>query len=297
MSGISLMQNNQIHWALGGGKPQAIKIIATAIGLNLPPKFIIPTPDLPSADFLALSEIATRNNIPILSFQEIRESDLKTLDFLLTCRFPILPKKLFSAPKFGSVNFHNSLLPQYRGTHPVSWVLINDEKETGVTLHLIDEKIDNGPIIYQEKFLIEDKMNLWDLTEHLENLTCKIFSQFITHLHLYGGLPAMTVQEGIRSKAPRRHPEDSRIDFSHSARQIVKLIKALPTPLPSAFCYLDKTPIVFTDAELAEEFFSERCPEGTVQAKILPNIYVVKAKNSFIKVYCDHDIPIGSVLK
>jgi len=96
---------------------------------------------------------------------------------------------------------------------------------------------------------------------------------------------------------PRRFPKDSRLDFKLTARQIVKLVKALPAPLPAAFCFLNNSPISFSDAEFAEEFFSERCPEGTVQAKIFPNIYLIKVKNSFVKMYSNDEIPIGAVLE
>jgi methionyl-tRNA formyltransferase len=291
------MNKNAISWALAGGKYQAIKLVTTAIELNAPPAFISPAPDLPHNDRIALTMVARDHNIPIVAFSDLNSIRLKNLDFLLTCRYPILSKELFSAPRFGSFNFHNSLLPQYRGTHPVSWVLINDEKETGVTLHFIDEKIDNGPILFQQPVSISDNMNLWHLTEQLETTTCQIFKKLINHLNQYGDLPPMETQQGTKSTAPRRYPDEGRIDFSMSARQIVKLVKALPAPLPNAFCFLNSTPITFTDAELADDFYSEQCQEGTVQAKILPNIYIIKAKNAFIKMYSDFNIPIGAVLE
>ncbi|KPA10982.1 methionyl-tRNA formyltransferase, partial [Candidatus Magnetomorum sp. HK-1] len=63
----------------------------------------------------------------------------------------ILPKTIFAVPKYGCINIHPSLLPNYRGASPTKMILCNKEKETGLTSHYIDEGIDTGNIIYQVK--------------------------------------------------------------------------------------------------------------------------------------------------
>ncbi|MCD5396737.1 MAG: hypothetical protein LRZ98_01080 [Candidatus Pacebacteria bacterium] len=68
----------------------------------------------------------------------------------------ILPKKLLNIPKFGTINLHPSLLPKYRGPSPIMSAILNDEKKTGVSLILLDEKMDHGPIIAQQKILINE---------------------------------------------------------------------------------------------------------------------------------------------
>src|SRR3989344_8753370 len=74
----------------------------------------------------------------------------KNLDFGLVYAYgEIIPKKLLELPKYGFLNVHPSLLPKYRGTSPIAGPLINDEKQTGVTIIKMDEKVDHGPIIAQ----------------------------------------------------------------------------------------------------------------------------------------------------
>jgi len=77
------------------------------------------------------------------------------LDLIITCEFSqILERDIISVPKIGCVNLHPSLLPKYRGPAPIFWVLYHEEKMTGITIHWIDEKIDTGDILAQQKISI-----------------------------------------------------------------------------------------------------------------------------------------------
>ena len=70
---------------------------------------------------------------------------------------------MLDLPKNGCINFHAGLLPKYRGLFPIFYAITNDEKKFGVTVHYMDEKFDNGPIIFQEEVLIGEKENILDL--------------------------------------------------------------------------------------------------------------------------------------
>ena len=77
-------------------------------------------------------------------------------DVIVVVAFRMLPKLIWEIPKYGTFNLHASLLPNYRGAAPINWVIINGEKESGVTTFFIDEKIDTGAIIMSKKVNIED---------------------------------------------------------------------------------------------------------------------------------------------
>lgn len=77
-------------------------------------------------------------------------------DLIIVVAFRMLPKVIWEIPKYGTFNLHASLLPNYRGAAPINWVIINGEKETGVTTFFIDEKIDTGTVIMSEKVNIKD---------------------------------------------------------------------------------------------------------------------------------------------
>ena len=90
----------------------------------------------------------------------------------------IFKKELISIPKLGCINLHTSLLPKYRGLMPTFWVLKNMEKYTGVSVFFVDEGIDSGPIIIQQKVLI-DNMNQSQLIEHTKKIGMELISESI----------------------------------------------------------------------------------------------------------------------
>lgn len=73
----------------------------------------------------------------------------------------MMPEVLWSVPPFGTINLHGSLLPAYRGAAPINWAIIKGEKETGVTIFLLDKKIDTGHILHQKKVIIKAEDNFW----------------------------------------------------------------------------------------------------------------------------------------
>ena len=103
-----------------------------------------------------------------ISFEKLREFIVAFNIDLLVCHgyMKILPEKVFSAPKLGSINIHPSLLPKYRGPSPTYWVLKNREKTTGLTCHYIDEGVDTGNIIAQKEIVIEQKIQLSPLLKN-----------------------------------------------------------------------------------------------------------------------------------
>jgi len=102
------------------------------------------------------------------------------LDLCLVYAFSqIIPKDLLNIPKLGFWNIHPSLLPKYRGPSPIAYSLIFGEIETGVTIIKMDEKIDHGPIIAQEKLKIEDHDRRPDLEKKLTNLGFNLFKKTV----------------------------------------------------------------------------------------------------------------------
>ena len=87
-------------------------------------------------------------------FNVIQTIKNNNINIGITYYFPIIPKEIWSIPQFGIVNIHYSLLYSYKGPDPVEWQLYNNEKETGVSIHFISNKIDEGNIIVQERISI-----------------------------------------------------------------------------------------------------------------------------------------------
>ena len=99
----------------------------------------------------------------------------QTPDLIITaCHGQIIPQKTLRAPKYGALNIHPSLLPKYRGAAPVPWTLLNKETETGVTIFKMDQGIDTGPILAQEKTSIKPQKTSQDLLNRLFKLGTKL---------------------------------------------------------------------------------------------------------------------------
>ena len=86
----------------------------------------------------------------------------------------MIPRIVWNIPKYGTINLHASLLPDYRGSAPINWVIMNNEKITGVTTFFIDDKIDTGDILIQEKIKIDKKINAGELHDKLKLIGASI---------------------------------------------------------------------------------------------------------------------------
>ena len=123
---------------------------------------VITAPDKPAGRGRKLQEsavkkYATEQGLKVLQPTNLKSEaflqELKTLEANLqvVVAFRMLPEAVWKMPQFGTFNLHASLLPQYRGAAPINWAIINGETETGVSTFFIDEKIDTGEMILQEK--------------------------------------------------------------------------------------------------------------------------------------------------
>ena len=103
-------------------------------------------------------------------------------DTFVVVAFRMLPKKVWTIPPLGTINLHASLLPNYRGAAPINWVLINGESKTGVTTFLINENIDTGALLMQDKIYIEDDFCAGDIYDKLLDIGAPLIVQTLINL-------------------------------------------------------------------------------------------------------------------
>lgn len=147
-----------------------------------------------------------------------------------------IPPRIFRLPPMGTLNVHDSLLPGYAGFAPLIWALLNDEKEVGVTAHMMDETLDAGPIVSQRAVPVGPT----DTTTDLFHRTLELFGPItVEGLALIAtGRTDWPAQD--RSRASffhKRSEEDIRIDWTWSAAELERLVRAQSAPYPSAFCF------------------------------------------------------------
>ena len=178
-------------------------------------------------------------------------------DLFVIVAFRILPKEVFKLPGNGSINLHGSLLPKYRGAAPIQWALINGDKETGVTTFFLDEKVDTGNIILQEKISIDDEDNFTSLHDRMMIIGADVVLKTVDMIE-QGKTSVIQQDNSLSSPAPKITKEICQIDWNKPAIKIHNLVRGL-SPYPSAFFYHNKKIIkVFKTKVIADEnLFSE----------------------------------------
>lgn len=205
--------------------------------------FIVSAPDKERGrgrkiTFTPLKEFAVKNGLEVLTPDNLNDENfiqkLKTAnaDLFVVVAFRILPKDVLQIPLKGAINLHASLLPKYRGAAPIHWALINGETETGVTTFFLDEKIDTGNIILQEKIKIDNEDNLGLLYEKLKYLGADILLKTIDKIE--NGFYELTKQDNsLATPAPKITKEICKIDLNKTSTEIHNLIRGL-SPHPAA---------------------------------------------------------------
>jgi methionyl-tRNA formyltransferase len=185
-------------------------------------------------------ELALCENIPVLQPGSLKDPGftevLKSYDagiFVVVAYGKLIPRSVFALPPLGTINLHPSLLPLYRGAAPVEWALINGERETGVTVQMINEKLDAGDIVMQERISLDDTITaggLYDLVMPLgEELVLKSIDL------LSRGEAHLIIQDHDRATyCPKIDRQTAEIKWDKSVFEIHNLVRGL-NPKPSAW--------------------------------------------------------------
>lgn len=158
-------------------------------------------------------------------------------DFGIVCGWrTIIDLSINKYFKAGLIAAHDSLLPNYRGFAPLNWSIINGESKTGVTLFQInDGNVDSGDIINQTEIIIEGNDYAIDVYEKITTATVELIEKFIYDFK--DGTWSLTPQdESLATYTCKRTPEDGKINWDKSSKDIYNLIRGLATPYPGAYC-------------------------------------------------------------
>jgi len=200
---------------------------------------------------------AMEAGIPVLQPSSVKNpefaEELKKLnaDIFVIVAFPILPKEVLAASKFGAINVHGSLLPKYRGAAPVQWAIANCEKKTGLTIFLLDEKMDHGPILEQRELEIELNDTKETLLNKMVAPGCEALDCALLKLQNKNFTP-LEQNHSQASPAPKIKKEDALINWNMSALQIHKRLCAF-TPWPGAYTNLNGQKIFIRKTNLIPE--------------------------------------------
>ena len=181
---------------------------------------------------------------------------------VVTAYGKILPKSVLEYPKFGCVNVHGSLLPEYRGAAPMQRAILEGKRETGITTMLMDEGLDTGKMLLQARVPIGPNDNFETIHDKMGAAGAPLLVETIRRLAAGNITP--TAQDDSKSTyAAKIEKSDCKIDFSESAQRVHDRIRAL-SPVPLAFTRLpDGKLLKVAASELTDEKFAPS-PAGTV---------------------------------
>jgi len=209
---------------------------------------IVTQPDRPKGRGQVLTPspvklIAQRERIPVLQPTKMKDPDFLAAlaawkpELIAVAAFGrILPPAILSLPPKGCINVHGSLLPKYRGAGPIQWAIINGETETGITTMLMDEGMDTGAMLLQERISIAPDDTAGSLSPRLAEVGGRLLVETIAKLNA-GTLVLRSQDHGQATMAPLLKKEDGAIEWTLPARAIANRIRGL-TPWPGAYTFL-----------------------------------------------------------
>lgn len=232
------------------GTPEfSVESLKTIVDAGYKVVGVITAPDRPAGrgrklQQSAVKKFALEHDLPVFQPTNLKSPEfLEELENLhvnlqVVVAFRMLPEKVWRLPEYGTFNLHASLLPHYRGAAPINWAIINGENETGVSTFFIDEKIDTGEMILQEKVNIAPSESAGSLHDTLMTTGAQLVLKTVRAIENGPVKTHPQKETGSLKQAPKLNRENTRIDWSAPLDQIYNLIRGL-SPYPSAWTYLN----------------------------------------------------------
>ena len=222
--------------------------------------------------FESVAELAARRGLPVFAPEDINHplwvkkiAALKP-DILFSFYYRNLVKaEILSLPPRGCLNLHGSLLPAYRGRCPINWVLVNGETETGVSLHYMTPKPDEGDVVAQQRIAIEEADTAWTLHQKAADASAQLLAEILPSLR-DGKAPRMPQDPAKVSYFGGRKPADGEVHWDQTATQVRNLVRAVTRPYPGAFSFIGNRKCFFWSVTVTPAAPGSR--PGTVLATV-----------------------------
>lgn len=209
-------------------------------------------------------------------------------DFFISVAFQfILPANILNLVQW-PINIHTGAIPRYRGHHPLAAAFLNDEPFQATTVHLMAEEVDAGKVLLQDFIEVTNEDDMVTVRHRLIELSYKLLKTVIHQLKNNCLYPKEQIGEVIW--APKRTPEDSKLDFTHKSRYIHNFIRTLVDPYPNAFSFNNSERV-----NIKKSITSNTA--GQVMKKISDYQYIVSTADGIVWVEVDKVLNEGDILK
>lgn len=224
------------------------------------------------------------NNLNLIKVNSLDEPDFInrirnfSADIFIVISYRIMPKILYSLPKFGSINIHTSLLPNYPGASPIQRAIMNNEKTIGLSAFKLNESIDKGDIISQQSYDIDDKIIYGDVHDKLSEISRNFLLKSLDSILNNKKLSKQGI--GKYSYAKKINKKEYRLSLDKSSIDVHNHIRALSPPGPHLFFNKKRIKIFNTyydmknnissnigDYEINNNLLNIQCSNGLLTAK------------------------------
>lgn len=226
--------------------------------------------------------------IPVLQYAKVsREGldDIRALqpDIIVTAAFgQILSDAFLAIPKFAVLNVHASLLPNYRGSSPIQWSIINGDEKTGITIMKTVKAVDAGDVLLEKETEIGKKETAGELFDRLAILGGEAIVEAISLVEC--GKATFTPQDESKvTHCSMINKGDGLVDFSKSAKEIDCFVRGM-TPWPSAYTHIGEKTLKIFDVEKVEPFDLQKSNDQFENAKFGEVVLADKNHGLILKV-------------
>ena len=233
-----------------------------------------------AAEELGIKNIYQPLNLKKENFEQILLSEKPDL-IAVVAYGKLLPEYVIDFPKYGCINVHGSLLPNYRGAAPMQWCLIDGEEETGITTMYMDKGLDTGDMLLKDTLKLTDDDNFGTVHDKLAVMGAKLLCETIDKI---AGNAITRIPQGETTThyAHMITREMTKINWNSSAREIFNLVRGL-TPFPKAGCTMDGKGLKILKTAVLNETKTLEC--GTI-ASVNDDSFDVCCKNgSMLRIF------------
>ncbi len=257
---------------------------------------VVTNPDKPKGRGMKMiaspvKEFAIEKNLKIYQPVKVRNNtefidELKKINPDVICVVAygkILPKEILEIAKYGCINVHGSLLPQYRGAAPIQWAVLNGDKTTGITTMYMDEGMDTGDIILKREVEIGENETTGELWDKLSKIGGELLVETLKNIE-NGTAPREKQGENF-TMAPMLNKDMAKINWEDkNSEEIKNLVRGL-NPIMGAYSFIDNKKVKFWKVEKLElPLDKQTLKNGTVIISDSKQGLQIKAKDGIINV-------------